>query len=33
MHGSDIVIITAGSRKIAGESIDNLIAKNVQVYR
>ena len=33
MHGSDIVIVTAGARKIAGESMENLINKNVQNMR
>lgn len=33
MHSSDIVIVTAGARKIAGESMENLISKNVQNMR
>lgn len=33
MRDSDIVVITAGSRRIAGENVHNHIAKNVQVFR
>ena len=33
MNSSDIVIVTAGARKIAGESMENLISKNVQNMR
>ena len=33
MRDADIVVITAGSRRIAGENVHNHIAKNVQVFR